>query len=345
MSAGPQDAMRFPIIGSAVLFSLFLLFKFLPKVRVIAAPCLSSKQTACSRAFWQEAAHFFDAVRATLHRANRHRSHMLLAQPNTSYLLRVQELVNAVLTAYFVVLGTAALTATFAPIVELAAPALGRRPAFGWKGIKVPLLMSVSFPADHHRLFCRHLLVDRRIHLVNRYIIHVMQGGKQCSGLRLAASRQYGMLQQLVNIHAKGEDDSRHHSAACGCERSEESSRWTLSSRRWNSLWAPRALQPVLVRLAADCQSKLMLCCLQEPADIELTMPELIAGAASVAFCAWYYAAKHWLANNALGLAFSIQGIEHLSLGAVSTGAHYRAVCFTGVQHVGTKYIASPAAV
>jgi hypothetical protein len=33
-----------------------------------------------------------------------------------------------------------------------------------------------------------------------------------------------------------------------------------------------------------------------------------------------YFKEKHWLANNVLGLAFSVQGIEHLSLGAVSTG-------------------------
>lgn len=36
--------------------------------------------------------------------------------------------------------------------------------------------------------------------------------------------------------------------------------------------------------------------------------------------CCRYFAEKHWLANNVLGLAFSVQGIEHLSLGAVSTG-------------------------
>lgn len=30
---------------------------------------------------------------------------------------------------------------------------------------------------------------------------------------------------------------------------------------------------------------------------------------------------KHWLANNMLGLAFSIQGIEHLSLGSTKIGA------------------------
>ena len=33
-----------------------------------------------------------------------------------------------------------------------------------------------------------------------------------------------------------------------------------------------------------------------------------------------YYAQKHWLANNVLGLAFSVQGIEFLSLGSVQTG-------------------------
>lgn len=40
---------------------------------------------------------------------------------------------------------------------------------------------------------------------------------------------------------------------------------------------------------------------------------------AAIASCR-YFAEKHWLANNVLGLAFSVQGIEHLSLGAVSTG-------------------------
>lgn len=50
------------------------------------------------------------------------------------------------------------------------------------------------------------------------------------------------------------------------------------------------------------------------------TLPEMVGGVFSLAFCCWYYAKKHWLANNLLGIAFSIQGIEHLSLGAVSTG-------------------------
>ncbi|KAG5076878.1 hypothetical protein JHK82_055573 [Glycine max] len=35
----------------------------------------------------------------------------------------------------------------------------------------------------------------------------------------------------------------------------------------------------------------------------------------------WYALQKHWLANNTLGLAFCIQGIEMLSLGSFKTGA------------------------
>ena len=58
----------------------------------------------------------------------------------------------------------------------------------------------------------------------------------------------------------------------------------------------------------------------QEPLDVAATVPEMVGGACSLVFCCWYYAKKHWLANNMLGIAFSIQGIEHLSLGAVSTG-------------------------
>lgn len=40
-----------------------------------------------------------------------------------------------------------------------------------------------------------------------------------------------------------------------------------------------------------------------------------------MAFCCWYYAKKHWLANNVLGICFSVEGIEHLSVGSVQTGA------------------------
>ncbi len=60
---------------------------------------------------------------------------------------------------------------------------------------------------------------------------------------------------------------------------------------------------------------------LQEPEDIVATYPELIGGLLSLAFCCWYYAKKHWLANNVLGICFSVEGIEHLSVGSVQTGA------------------------
>ncbi|GFR51918.1 hypothetical protein Agub_g14402 [Astrephomene gubernaculifera] len=50
------------------------------------------------------------------------------------------------------------------------------------------------------------------------------------------------------------------------------------------------------------------------------TVPELILATISVGFCGWYYAKKHWFANNMLGLAFCLEGIEHLSLGSVHVG-------------------------
>ena len=59
---------------------------------------------------------------------------------------------------------------------------------------------------------------------------------------------------------------------------------------------------------------------MDEPARVELSVPELLAGAGGVAFCGWYVAEKHWLANNALGLAFSLQGIEFLTLDSVQIG-------------------------
>ena len=54
---------------------------------------------------------------------------------------------------------------------------------------------------------------------------------------------------------------------------------------------------------------------------MSVTLPEVVSLAVSALFCVWYFMQKHWLANNALGLAFSIQGIEHISIGKLSTGA------------------------
>lgn len=137
-----DDAMRFPIIGSAVLFSFFLLFKFLPK-----------------------------------------------------------DIVNKILTAYFVLLGIFALTSTFAPVLGL------------------------------------------------------------------------GMSKKLA-----------------------------VKTLHFGTL--------PTIPLITD-----------GPQRVELSIPEIASGAVSVGFCAWYVMEKHWLANNALGLAFSLQGIEFLTLDSIQTGA------------------------
>ncbi|XP_024970564.1 signal peptide peptidase-like [Cynara cardunculus var. scolymus] len=55
--------------------------------------------------------------------------------------------------------------------------------------------------------------------------------------------------------------------------------------------------------------------------DIEFTRSQAVAAIPGTIFCVWYVAQKHWLANNVLGLAFCIQGIEMLSLGSFKTGA------------------------
>jgi minor histocompatibility antigen H13 len=55
--------------------------------------------------------------------------------------------------------------------------------------------------------------------------------------------------------------------------------------------------------------------------EIEFTKSQVVAGIPGTFFCGWYALQKHWLANNILGLAFCIQGIEMLSLGSFKTGA------------------------
>ncbi|XP_059665392.1 signal peptide peptidase [Cornus florida] len=55
--------------------------------------------------------------------------------------------------------------------------------------------------------------------------------------------------------------------------------------------------------------------------EVDFTRSQIVAAIPGSFFCAWYALKKHWLANNILGLAFSIQGIEMLSLGSFKTGA------------------------
>lgn len=80
-----QDALKFPLIGSAVLVGLFCLFKFLPK-----------------------------------------------------------DLVNAVLTAYFVLLGTFAITAATLPFVEALLPRNLRSKSFEVKKFTISYISKVS---------------------------------------------------------------------------------------------------------------------------------------------------------------------------------------------------------
>jgi minor histocompatibility antigen H13 len=80
-----QDALRFPLYGSAVLVGLFVLFKFLPK-----------------------------------------------------------DLVNAILAAYFVVLGTVAITATILPFAELLFPGSQRATEFNFKVPKIPFITQAT---------------------------------------------------------------------------------------------------------------------------------------------------------------------------------------------------------
>ncbi|XP_076940949.1 signal peptide peptidase-like [Bidens hawaiensis] len=54
---------------------------------------------------------------------------------------------------------------------------------------------------------------------------------------------------------------------------------------------------------------------------VEFTRSQVVAAIPGSFFCVWYVAKKHWLANNILGLAFCIQGIEMLSLGSFTTGS------------------------
>ncbi|XP_072988518.1 signal peptide peptidase 1 [Typha latifolia] len=56
-------------------------------------------------------------------------------------------------------------------------------------------------------------------------------------------------------------------------------------------------------------------------ASVEFTKSQIVASIPGIFFCIWYAKQKHWLANNVLGIAFSIQGIEMLSLGSFKTGA------------------------
>eukprot|EP01026_Neomeris_dumetosa_P071814 TRINITY_DN7279_c0_g1_i2.p2 TRINITY_DN7279_c0_g1~~TRINITY_DN7279_c0_g1_i2.p2 ORF type:complete len:366 (+),score=47.62 TRINITY_DN7279_c0_g1_i2:869-1966(+) len=60
---------------------------------------------------------------------------------------------------------------------------------------------------------------------------------------------------------------------------------------------------------------------MKEPLDIQdITLPFALGIFPTSAVAIWYAISKHWLGNNILGLAFSIEGIEYLSLGSTQNG-------------------------
>jgi len=67
--------------------------------------------------------------------------------------------------------------------------------------------------------------------------------------------------------------------------------------------------------------------------QLAVTVPEVVSFALSAAFCAWYCLEKHWLANNTLGLAFSIQGVEYISVGKLATGVCHGPAETSGCLH------------
>jgi len=58
----------------------------------------------------------------------------------------------------------------------------------------------------------------------------------------------------------------------------------------------------------------------EDLSTIKVTGSDIVSGIASLAFCYWYQKTRHWVANNAIGLSFCVQGIEMLSLGSVQVG-------------------------
>ncbi|RMZ52271.1 hypothetical protein APUTEX25_001661, partial [Auxenochlorella protothecoides] len=59
---------------------------------------------------------------------------------------------------------------------------------------------------------------------------------------------------------------------------------------------------------------------LKEGLEFSFSPLEIVLSAGAALFSAWYLKQRHWFASNVLGLAFSLQGIEHLSLGSVAVG-------------------------
>jgi len=56
------------------------------------------------------------------------------------------------------------------------------------------------------------------------------------------------------------------------------------------------------------------------PVHLQWSGADIVAVMVGISICAWYVYTKHWVANNILGLSFSIQGVAFLSLGSYRIG-------------------------
>lgn len=59
----------------------------------------------------------------------------------------------------------------------------------------------------------------------------------------------------------------------------------------------------------------------EESQNIKFTTHDLVVVALCTLIGVWYFVQKHWVANNLLGMAFAINGIELLTLSSIMTGA------------------------
>lgn len=90
---------------------------------------------------------------------------------------------------------------------------------------------------------------------------------------------------------------------------------WFCNSSTYSALHSARQRMLAKAGLHTNCSPEPSR---EQPSDRRVPKAHQLRG--RPVECCRYFAEKHWLANNVLGLAFSVQGIEHLSLGAVSTG-------------------------
>eukprot|EP01114_Cavostelium_apophysatum_P001390 TRINITY_DN1119_c0_g1_i1.p1 TRINITY_DN1119_c0_g1~~TRINITY_DN1119_c0_g1_i1.p1 ORF type:complete len:330 (-),score=65.65 TRINITY_DN1119_c0_g1_i1:24-1013(-) len=75
-----------------------------------------------------------------------------------------------------------------------------------------------------------------------------------------------------------------------------------------------KAMKPVKFSFVPFWRNK------EHPLDVEFDGADVVSGIVGTLVGLWYASAKHWVANNILGLAFSIQGIAMLNLGSYKVG-------------------------